>query len=120
MGVILLLKGQPGSGKSTLARYLAALFGWPLIDKDDARDSCQDLAIAHPSIDWNSLSYDIMFQFAESQLRIGLDVIIDCPLARKPLFDRAADLAEQVRREIFKEPIKCGYFLKSINIHFSL
>ena len=96
MGVILLLKGQPGSGKSTLARFLAALLGWPLIDKDDARDGCQDLAIQHPSIDWNTLSYDVMFRYVESQLRVGLNVIVDCPLARKSLFNRAAELAQQV------------------------
>lgn len=98
MPVLLLLKGHPGSGKSTLGRALAAACGWPLTDKDDARSPFQPLAAAHPGIDWNALSYDVMFRYAETQLACGLSVIVDCPLARRPLFDRAAALAARVRK----------------------
>lgn len=95
--VLLLLKGAPGSGKSTLAARLAGALGWPLVDKDDARSSFQHLAPAHPGIDWNALSYEVMWRVVGTQLRCGLSVVVDCPLARRPLFDRAAALAGQVR-----------------------
>ena len=96
MGLLVLLKGQPGSGKSTLGRALAAHLRVALVDKDDARDAFEDCASANPSIDWNALSYDVMFRYAETQLATGLGCIIDCPLARRSLFDRAAALAEKV------------------------
>lgn len=35
----------------------------------------------------------MLFTVAETQLRCGLSAIIDCPLARRSLFDRAAALA---------------------------
>lgn len=41
----------------------------------------------------NDLSYDIMFRVAASQLSCGLSVIVDCPLARRELYERAAALA---------------------------
>lgn len=94
--VLLLLKGQPGSGKSTLAAALACMLRWPLVDKDDARSAFQPLVAAHSAVDWNQLSYAVMWRVVETQLRCGLSLIVDCPLARRPLFDRAAALAEQV------------------------
>lgn len=55
----------------------------------------QPLAAAHPGIDWNELSYAVMWRVAEAQLRCGMSAVVDCPLARRPLFDRAAALAQQ-------------------------
>jgi predicted kinase len=90
------VKGQPGSGKSTLGFALAAALRWPLIDKDSGRSAMQHLATAHPSIDWNSLSYDVMWRYAEAQLACKLSAIVDCPFARRQLFDTAAALANKV------------------------
>jgi predicted kinase len=94
--VLVLLKGQPGCGKSTLATALAAKLRWPLIDKDDARSPCQHLVAAHPTLDFNQLAYDVMWRVCERQLCCGLSIVVDCPLARRELFDRAAGLADQV------------------------
>ena len=95
--MLLLLKGQPGSGKSTLGRALAGRLGWALIDKDDARDAFQPLVGAYPAIDWNSLSYSVMFNYAATQLGAGVSVILDCPLARRELYERATKVAARVR-----------------------
>jgi predicted kinase len=43
------------------------------------------------------MSYEVMFQFCQTQLSLGLTVVVDCPLARPELYRRAAALAEQVR-----------------------
>lgn len=99
--ILVCLKGSPGSGKSTLARELARRLGWALIDKDDARDAFQSLTQQHPGVDWNSLSYDVMFRYAATQLACGNSVIFDSPLARRALFDRAREMAEQARRAMF-------------------
>ncbi|KAL4431261.1 hypothetical protein ABPG75_006517 [Micractinium tetrahymenae] len=93
--ILLLLKGPPGSGKSTLAAALAAALRWPLVDKDDARSSFQPLVGTHPGIDWNELSYAVMWRVAATQLACGLSVVVDCPLARRSLYDRAAALVAE-------------------------
>lgn len=59
--------------------------------------SCfQPLAATHPGIDWNELSYAVMWRVAGTQLACGLSVVVDCPLARRSLYDRAAALAAEV------------------------
>ena len=95
--VLLLLKGYPGSGKSTLGKALAKHLKWPFIDKDDARDTLQLVAPTAPHLDWNSLSYELFFNFAHAQLRCGLSIILDCPFARQSLYDRVKVFADQVR-----------------------
>ena len=102
--LVVLLKGQPGSGKSTLARALATRLRVPLIDKDDARSACQRLTAAHPGVDWNELSYGVMWRHVDTQLACGLSLVVDCPMARRSLFDAAASLAARVRRR----RVRCG------------
>lgn len=95
---LLLLKGEPGAGKSTLGRALAARLRWAILDKDDARNAMPAIGQS-PAFDWNTLSYDILFKFLEGNLACGVSVILDCPLARRELYDRAAALAQQVSAE---------------------
>lgn len=90
--VLVLFKGHPGVGKSTLARAVCRQLGWPLIDKDDARDCLQQLPA---DVEANQLSYDIMFSYASTQLQLGLSTVLDCPFARVCLYDRAQALARQ-------------------------
>jgi len=89
---LLLMKGHPGTGKSTLARELARRLRWPLVDKDDARDALSALPGAHAA-DLNALSYAVMWNGARTQLRAGLSVVVDCPLARRALFEAGRGLA---------------------------
>lgn len=50
----------------------------------------------HPPPSRNTLAYDVMWRVAGTQLRCGLSVLVDCPLARRALFNQAAALAQQV------------------------
>lgn len=96
--LLLMLKGHPGTGKSTLARHLASCLKLPLIDKDDSRGVLTSSPVGAVLDDGvlNSLSYQIVFQSAATQLRCGNSCIIDCPLARKELWDQACAIAAEV------------------------
>ncbi len=120
--LVLAPQGLPGSGKSTLAQELARRLRWPLVDKDDVRDVLQAhsaataaataLAAGTPAgptpgvVDWNALSYDVMFSVAARQLGLGLSIVLDCPFARRQLYDRACEVAAQVRRRQHMLPCK--------------
>ncbi|KAJ6405580.1 hypothetical protein OIU84_013529 [Salix udensis] len=94
--VIIAMKGHPGTGKSTLASSLASSLKIPLIDKDDVRDctiSIQNSSPATASKLLNDLSYDVVWQIASTQLRLGLSVIIDSPLSRRAHLDRLVQMA---------------------------
>ncbi|GLC39413.1 hypothetical protein PLESTM_000894000 [Pleodorina starrii] len=94
--LLILVKGLPGCGKSTLAAALARALACPLADKDDARDCFQPLTAAAPQLDWNALSYAVMFRTTERQLSLGLSVVVDCPFARRQLYDEACEIARRV------------------------
>eukprot|EP00798_Chlamydomonas_sp_ICE-L_P021149 gene21149-28038_t len=95
---LILMKGHPGVGKSSLARALAARLHMPLIDKDDAKDCMQQYSSHssnHTEVDWNRLSYSIMFRMAETQLELLPGVIVDCPLATVQLYETAKEIAQR-------------------------
>jgi predicted kinase len=94
--VLVLMKGHPGAGKSTLARCLSESTKWPLIDKDDCRDALRDVQDSAATVDCNAIAYSIMFQVAATQLSLGISTIVDCPLARVDLYERATAIAAQV------------------------
>jgi predicted kinase len=83
-------KGFAGSGKSTLSRALSRQLGWPLIDKDDAKD----LLGGHVEAA-GALAYGIMFNIARRQLLQGLNVICDSPLTGKISYERAQGVARE-------------------------
>ncbi|XP_018857069.1 uncharacterized protein LOC109019255 [Juglans regia] len=106
--MIILMKGHPGTGKSTLAQSLASSLRIPLVDKDDVRDSTLPLqrSLLHLSSTaasnlLNDLSYDVIYRFASTQLRIGISVIVDSPLSRKSHLDRLVQLADSSRASVF-------------------
>ena len=71
---------------------------WPIIDKDDAKDVLMASPLCSLEQDANALSYSIMFRAAEAQLRCGMSVIIDCPLAYVELYHQALAIASRVRQ----------------------
>jgi predicted kinase len=95
--VIIAMKGHPGTGKSTLASSLASSLKIPLIDKDDVRDCTVSIQNSSPAtaskVLLNDLSYDVVWQIASTQLRLGLSVIIDSPLSRRAHLDRLVQVA---------------------------
>ncbi|WOL08959.1 hypothetical protein Cni_G17712 [Canna indica] len=96
--LIVAMKGHPGTGKSTLARAVAAALACPLLDKDDVRDCTLPLqrALAGTSAAaalLNDLCYSVIWRTAATQLRLGLSVVIDCPLSRRAHLDRLLELA---------------------------
>eukprot|EP01023_Acetabularia_acetabulum_P019953 TRINITY_DN2027_c2_g1_i1.p1 TRINITY_DN2027_c2_g1~~TRINITY_DN2027_c2_g1_i1.p1 ORF type:complete len:216 (+),score=16.57 TRINITY_DN2027_c2_g1_i1:120-767(+) len=93
--VMLLMKGHPACGKSTIASELCRQLRWPLIDKDDAKDCFLQYEQCE-TVDWNALSYRVMWRTAETQIKLGLDgVVVDSPLATRSLFHTALQIAKK-------------------------
>lgn len=70
---LVIFSGLPGTGKSTLAYKLARQLRWPLLCIDDViGDVPEDAGIAF----WDS-RVDILLDLVNTQLELGLDVIVD-------------------------------------------
>ena len=118
--LLIVMKGHPGCGKSTVSRALARILRCPVVDKDDVRDCTLELECPcvlactcseearrprpaaadgvmrkFTSNKLNELAYRVMWRVVETQLGIGVDVIVDCPLAREGLFHKAVALARE-------------------------
>lgn len=102
------MKGHPGCGKTTVSRGIASALHCPVVDKDDIRDcsmdlecpcvmacTCESKTFNFTSHKLNTLSYVVMWRVTQTQLELGLDVVVDSPLERPGLFDRAVQLAQQ-------------------------
>ncbi|MEM7533877.1 MAG: AAA family ATPase [Chloroflexota bacterium] len=95
---LLAMKGHPATGKSMLAQALAHRLAWPLVDKDDVKDYLVEI----PSnvLDSNSLSYDIMWRIVETQLRLGVSVIVDSPLSYPVSYETAKNLSQRYHAQL--------------------
>jgi predicted kinase len=70
---LVIFSGLPGTGKSTLAEKLARKLRWPLLCIDDVIGEVpEDAGIAF----WDS-KVDILLDLVNTQLKLGLDVIVD-------------------------------------------
>jgi len=87
---LLALKGFPGSGKSTIGRALGKQWGWPVIDKDDIKDT-----FGEPVPSPDELAYDVLLHVVRRQLLQGLNVLCDSPLTHKTTYERLQQLAKQ-------------------------
>lgn len=106
--LLIAMKGHPGCGKTTVSRGIATALHCPVVDKDDIRDcsmdlecpcvmacTCESKTFNFTSHKLNTLSYVVMWRVTQTQLELGLDVVVDCPLERPALFDRAVALSHQ-------------------------
>lgn len=106
--MLIAMKGHPGCGKTTVSRGIATALHCPVVDKDDIRDcsmdlecpcvmacTCESKTFNFTSHKLNTLSYVVMWRVTQTQLELGLDVVVDCPLERPGLFDRAVALSNQ-------------------------
>jgi predicted kinase len=96
-----------------VSRAIAKVLQCPVVDKDDIRDcsmdlecpcvmacTCESKTFNFTSHKLNTLSYVVMWRVTETQLELGLDVVVDCPLERPGLFDRAVALARKFAAQL--------------------
>lgn len=97
---LILFSGLPATGKSTLAQALSCETLVPLFTLEALRDYIlpQRLLVVGPSIEDY---YNMVRALAESQLRLGLSVIIESLFptgqSRQPFFDLADELQVELR-----------------------
>lgn len=101
--ILLAFKGHPGSGKSALASALGYKLGWPVIDKDDIKDVLDGRAAES-----GGLAYEVMFNIARRELRLGLSTIVDSPLVSKWAFEHACQLAEETAADLRIVECRCA------------
>jgi predicted kinase len=92
--VLIAMKGHPATGKSTLALALARRLGWPLVDKDDAKDLTLDLP------DANRRAYSIMWRIVERQIELGISAVAVSPLSSVSEFRAARGIARRHRARL--------------------
>jgi predicted kinase len=102
---VVMLRGLPGVGKTTLSIELGKTLQIPVVCKDDIRDTlvgfdrcCNEHFIEAGvsfHVDSNSYCYDIMMALAKTQLKCGMDVIVESPLGRLDIYNRFVQLAEE-------------------------
>jgi predicted kinase len=70
---LVIFSGLPGVGKSTLADRLARQLRWPLLKIDDVIGQVPK----NPGIEFWDSKVDILLDLVNTQLKLGLDVIVD-------------------------------------------
>lgn len=88
---LLVMRGYPGTGKSTIARLLAASLHAPLIDRDVIRQMAVDIFGNVPQVGY--FAYELMFEMAREQLRLGLSVVLDSPLTYRKTYEACKEIA---------------------------
>lgn len=74
--VLVVIGGLPGSGKSTIATALARERSTPYVRVDRVEQAVVDwTSLAHPV---GPVGYAVAHALADEQLRLGLDVIVEC------------------------------------------
>ncbi|KAK1324642.1 hypothetical protein QJS10_CPA01g00783 [Acorus calamus] len=103
--LLVAMKGHPGTGKSTLARAISSSLHYPLLDKDDIRDSTDAVQrslppdLAHSLL--NDLSYSALSRLAETQLGLGLPgIVVDSPLSNRARLDDLLQVARAHRARV--------------------
>jgi predicted kinase len=80
MSWLIVVTGRPAAGKSTLATWLGQQLAFPVIGKDDIKEVLFN-QLGWRDREWSKLlgraSVEMMYYFAQTQLKIGNSVILD-------------------------------------------
>ncbi|HZD56258.1 MAG TPA: AAA family ATPase [Anaerolineales bacterium] len=96
--LLIIISGPPCADKTTLGKRLAEAFNLPFINKDEIKELLFERLGWHDR-PWSKLlslaSYDLMFYFAESQLRVGNSLIVESNFDAALHAQRFLDLKEK-------------------------
>jgi predicted kinase len=78
--LVIIISGPPCAGKTTVGKQLAEAFNLPFINKDEIKELLFE-RLGWSDRSWSKLlslaSYDLLFYFTESQLRVGNSLIVE-------------------------------------------
>ncbi|HEY1838549.1 MAG TPA: AAA family ATPase [Rhizomicrobium sp.] len=98
MAILIVFGGLPGTGKSTLAKAIAQERGAVYLRIDTIEQALRDAAVLEGDV--GAAGYLVGYALAQSNLRLGRDVVADCvnPLGitRRAWRDTAAKAASNV------------------------
>lgn len=96
--LLIIISGPPCAGKTTLGKRLAEAFNLPFFNKDEIKELLFE-RLGWRDRPWSKMlslaSYDLLFYFAESQLRVGNSLIVESNFDATVHTRRFLDLKEK-------------------------
>lgn len=103
--LLVIINGPPGAGKSVLGGRLAHELGFPFISKDNIKEILFDILGWHDR-EWSKnlghASMELLFHFAECELRVGKSVVLETALNPEFHTARFLNLASQYDCALFQ------------------
>ena len=104
--VLVVIGGLPASGKSTLAEALARETATPYVRVDRIEQAIVDwTALTHPV---GPVGYAVAHRLAAEQLRLGLDVVVECVNPVAVTRDAWPGTAEQAGAALVEVEVVCS------------
>ena len=100
---VILFRGLPGVGKTYLSTLISEENKYAIIRKDDVYDIIYSYLKTHE--ERNEVCYSLINKLINTNLKVGVDLIIDCPFREHEDLDVLAEFIK-IRNGVFK-PILC-------------
>jgi len=91
MGNVYIFRGKAATGKTTLSHMLAEKLSIPIICKDDVVDALKMTEATDKELINNRVCYNILYKIIQTNLDLGVDIILDIALGDRNNFKMFSD-----------------------------